>query len=191
MSSYIDKIIYINLSKRTDRREEIENELNNFNLYYERFEAIPTPECGIYGCGLSHLSVLKLAKERNYKNILILEDDFQFLVQWENQIVGAVNLRNISHTMKYGEIGYGVGEEFQGKGIGTESISQFVLKIFKETELRRLFAYVAEENFASRRILEKVGFVQEGICREHFIINGKPTNEVLYGILRSEVGNLI
>jgi len=80
MSNYIDKIIYINLSKRTDRREEIENELNNFNLDYERFEAIPTPECGIYGCGLSHLSVLKLAKERNYKNILILEDDFQFLV---------------------------------------------------------------------------------------------------------------
>jgi len=80
MSNYIDKIIYINLSKRTDRRAEIENELNNLNLDYERFEAIPTPECGIYGCGLSHLSVLKLAKERNYKNILILEDDFEFLV---------------------------------------------------------------------------------------------------------------
>jgi glycosyl transferase family 25 len=80
MSKYIDKIIYINLSKRTDRREEIENELNNFNLDYERFEAIPTPDFGIYGCGLSHLSVLKLAKERNYKNILILEDDFEFIV---------------------------------------------------------------------------------------------------------------
>lgn len=114
-------------------------------------------------------------------------EDFQFFVQWENLIVGAVNLRNINHTMRYGEIGYGVGEEFQGKGIGTESIRQFILKIFKETALRRLFAYVAEDNIASRRILEKVGFIQEGICREHFIINGNPTNEVLYGILRSEV----
>ena len=80
MSNFIDKIIYINLSKRTDRREEIENELNKFNLDYERFNAIPTPEFGIYGCGLSHLAVLKLAKERNYKNILIFEDDFEFIV---------------------------------------------------------------------------------------------------------------
>lgn len=83
MSHNIDKIIYINLSKRTDRRQEIEQELNNFSLEYERFEAIEEPSFGIVGCGKSHLSVLKLAKERNYKNILILEDDFMFLVSKE------------------------------------------------------------------------------------------------------------
>jgi GR25 family glycosyltransferase involved in LPS biosynthesis len=83
MSHNIDKIIYINLNKRIDRREEIESELNNFGLEYERFEAIETPSHGILGCGKSHLSVLKLAKERNYKNILILEDDFMFLVSKE------------------------------------------------------------------------------------------------------------
>jgi len=80
MSKYIDKIIYINLNKRTDRRQEIENELNQYGLPYERFEAISTPDFGIYGCGLSHLKVLEMAKERHYKNILILEDDFEFLV---------------------------------------------------------------------------------------------------------------
>lgn len=83
MSKYIDKIIYINLSHRTDRREQFENEMNNFQLDYERFEAISTPGFGIHGCGLSHLSVLKIAKERNYKNILIFEDDFEFLVTKE------------------------------------------------------------------------------------------------------------
>jgi glycosyl transferase family 25 len=83
MSSNIDKIIYINLNKRTDRREEIEGELNKFGLDYERFEGIETPGFGILGCGSSHLSVLKIAKERGYKNILILEDDFTFLVTKE------------------------------------------------------------------------------------------------------------
>jgi glycosyl transferase family 25 len=83
MSDHIDKIIYINLNKRTDRREEIEEELNHFDLKYERFEAIETPGFGIHGCGLSHLQVLKLAKEQDYKNVLILEDDFQFLVTKE------------------------------------------------------------------------------------------------------------
>jgi glycosyl transferase family 25 len=83
MSNNIDKIFYINLNRRIDRKEHIEKELNNFNLKYERFEAIETPGCGIIGCGLSHLQVLKIAKERNYKNVLILEDDFQFIVTKE------------------------------------------------------------------------------------------------------------
>jgi len=83
MSHNIDKIIYINLNRRTDRRNEIEEELNNFGLEYERFEAYDTPNFGTLGCFKSHLSVLKLAKERNYKNILILEDDFTSLVSKE------------------------------------------------------------------------------------------------------------
>jgi len=113
-------------------------------------------------------------------------EEFQFFIQCEMQLVGTVSFKNISHMMLYGEIGYDVGQEFQGKGIGTEAIRQFISKIFSETSIRRLFAYVAEDNVPSRTLLERVGFQQEGICREHFIINGKPTNEVIYGILRSD-----
>ena len=80
MSKNISKIIYINLNKRTDRREPIEKELNAFNLKYERYEAIETKGFGIHGCGLSHLNVIKMAKENNYENVLILEDDFTFVV---------------------------------------------------------------------------------------------------------------
>ena len=80
VSKYIDKIIYINLEHRTDRRLEIEDELNSFGLPYERFNAIANPGFGILGCGLSHLSVLKMARDNKWKNILIFEDDFMFLV---------------------------------------------------------------------------------------------------------------
>ena len=81
MTYNIDKIIYINLNKREDRKLSIENELDNYGFKnYERFEAIETLGMGFIGCANSHLSVLKIAKERNYKNILILEDDFVFSV---------------------------------------------------------------------------------------------------------------
>jgi glycosyl transferase family 25 len=80
MSNNIDMIFYINLAHRTDRRELIEAELNNFGLKYERFEAHYIPQFGALGCSKSHLDVLKIAKERNYENIIILEDDFQFIV---------------------------------------------------------------------------------------------------------------
>jgi GR25 family glycosyltransferase involved in LPS biosynthesis len=81
MSENIDRIIYINLDKRTDRLEQIQSELKRFNLENkaERFPAIYHPS-GTVGFGKSHLSVLKLAKERKYKNVLILEDDFHFVV---------------------------------------------------------------------------------------------------------------
>ena len=83
MIDEIDKIFYINLDKRQDRYNEINEELARMNLLdmVERFSAIEVPPpMGILGCGKSHLAVLKLAKERGYKRILILEDDFQFLV---------------------------------------------------------------------------------------------------------------
>jgi len=79
MTTNIDKIFYINLDKRTDRKEEIEKELNNFGLPFERFSAI-THENSAVGCSYSHLEILKTARDKGYKNILILEDDFTFLI---------------------------------------------------------------------------------------------------------------
>ena len=75
----IDKIIFINLKHRLDRKKEITLELDNFNLKYENFEAISHTN-GAIGCSKSHLQVLKIAKEKRYKNILVLEDDFHFIV---------------------------------------------------------------------------------------------------------------
>tara|TARA_B100000424_G_scaffold181587_1_gene140506 strand:+ start:294 stop:908 length:615 start_codon:yes stop_codon:yes gene_type:complete len=78
MSNNIGHIFYINLDKRTDRKIEFEIEMKKLNWTAERFSGIyyPPPK-GIVGCGKSHLAVLKLAKERNYKNVLIFEDDFE------------------------------------------------------------------------------------------------------------------
>lgn len=79
----IDKIFYINLDKRNDRKEQIEKQLFDYGITnYERIAAVFHP-MGSVGCGLSHLKVLQIAKERGYKRILILEDDFEFLVSKE------------------------------------------------------------------------------------------------------------
>jgi len=76
---FIDKIFYINLDHRKDRRQHIETELDSFDLKYERFNAIKN-KFGALGCYQSHLSILKHAKDMRYRNILILEDDFTFVV---------------------------------------------------------------------------------------------------------------
>jgi RimJ/RimL family protein N-acetyltransferase len=113
-------------------------------------------------------------------------ESFRWFISVDGQVVGALSLKNVSHSMSYGEIGYGVAESHQGKGIATAAIRLLVDKIFTESMLRRLIAYVHEENQASRRVLEKLGFQEEGLLREHYIVNGAPVNEVLYGLLKRE-----
>jgi glycosyl transferase, family 25 len=80
--NYIDGVIYINLDKRVDRREEMDAQCEIYGISCERFSAIPH-SFGIVGCTKSHREVYQLAKDRGYKNVLILEDDFQFLVSPE------------------------------------------------------------------------------------------------------------
>jgi GR25 family glycosyltransferase involved in LPS biosynthesis len=80
MSHNIDHIFFINLDKRPDRLAEIEEELKAYDLTAERFAAHYHPTIGLVGCTKSHVACLKMAKERGYKRVLILEDDFHFLV---------------------------------------------------------------------------------------------------------------
>jgi ribosomal-protein-alanine N-acetyltransferase len=101
-------------------------------------------------------------------------------------VVGSVSLKNISHMMSYGEIGYGIAEAHQSKGIATAALRLFIQKAFSESSLRKLLAYVHDKNLASCRVLQKLGFKQEGFLREHYIINGVAENELLFGLLKQE-----
>jgi glycosyl transferase family 25 len=73
---------YINLDYRADRRTEVEKELTEKDIEFERFPAFKTTP-GCIGCSLSHIAVLKLARERCYESVMIFEDDFMFLISKE------------------------------------------------------------------------------------------------------------
>ena len=78
--NFIDAIVVINLDRRPDRLEHIAIELKKIDQIGEtkvnRFSAVDNH---IVGCLSSHLGVLKLAKEKQWNNVLILEDDFTFI----------------------------------------------------------------------------------------------------------------
>ena len=74
---FIEKVVYINLAKRTDRREHMENFIKPFGDKVIRFEAIEH-HVGSIGCSKSHVSVIEMAIEKNWKNILVLEDDAEW-----------------------------------------------------------------------------------------------------------------
>ena len=70
------KIFVINLDKRKDRLEQVSEMLKGYN--WQRIEAIETAK-GYYGCVLSHIKALKVAKERDLPEVIIMEDDFHFV----------------------------------------------------------------------------------------------------------------
>jgi len=76
--SDIKNIFYINLDTRPDRKQHIEGQLKILGLNATRFNAIKHSS-GAIGCSLSHISLLKYAKENNLDHILIMEDDIMFL----------------------------------------------------------------------------------------------------------------
>lgn len=77
---YIDKIIYINLDHRADRREEFTRECTRLSIPPEkviRFSAC-THEDPVVGCAMSHAYALQMAHTMGLSNVLICEDDFTF-----------------------------------------------------------------------------------------------------------------
>lgn len=104
LDSYFDRIFYINMSKDVARNERILAQFSQFGITnFERIEGVqltslPSSEkyrnfikgdmkyrLGQLGCKEAHLNCIKIAKQRGYERVLILEDDITFL-QDPNQL---------------------------------------------------------------------------------------------------------
>lgn len=84
------------------------------------------------------------------------------------------------------EVGFLFAPGAQGKGYATESLRAVCDYAFSEGVFRRLTATVTAGNLASRRVLEKMGFVLEGELRESYWLSGEWHNDWLMGLLRRE-----
>jgi ribosomal-protein-alanine N-acetyltransferase len=116
-------------------------------------------------------------------------DAYRWFVQVDGDVVGSVCIKNTRSMMQCAEISYGIGEAWQGRGIATAAVREMVRKAFTESSLRKLIAFVHDRNLASCRVLDKLGFQREGVLREHYIINSRPENEILFGLLKREWPN--
>jgi len=78
---FIDKIVFINLDHRQDRRDVMTKFFEQGGLPADkivRFSAVKKKR-GAIGCLESHTQVLRMAKNEGWKNVLILEDDLQWI----------------------------------------------------------------------------------------------------------------
>jgi RimJ/RimL family protein N-acetyltransferase len=78
----------------------------------------------------------------------------------------------------------------QGRGYGYESLRALCDFAFSAGGVRRLTATVTAGNIASRNLLQKTGFLQEGELRECYWLNGRWHNDWLFGLLRRDYHTL-
>ncbi|KAI9194104.1 hypothetical protein LWI28_003178 [Acer negundo] len=102
--------------------------------------------------------------------------------------IGFVSVKPGSdHQRCRGLISYALGSKYWGKGITTEAVKLAVPLVFEEfPDMKRLQAIVDVDNKASERVLEKAGFIKEGVFRKYIIVKGKTIDAAVYSLLSSD-----
>lgn len=105
----------------------------------------------------------------------------------DGQLVGMVSLeqkQDVCH--RDGELSYLLDARFQGRGIMGAAVRQFCPQAFRQLPLLRITAEVFSDNIASRRVLEKNGFVLEGRLRQAICKGGTVQDLCIYGKLKED-----
>ena len=154
--------LFINLETRKDRLEHAEKEFKKMNINAERFNAVKLAS-GAIGCTMSHIKCLELAKQRNYDQVFVCEDDIVFKnpellkknitkfsenkdIQWDVLIIGG---NSVPPYMKVGDYcarilncqtttGYIVKKSFYD--ILINNMKEGVKHLMKEPDNKRQYA---------------------------------------------------
>src|SRR6056297_430951 len=111
---------------------------------------------------------------------------FQVGIWYKEELVGVIALHEIDWEDRQTEIGYWLGEDYQGKGIITKSCEAIIDYVFEVLELNRVEITCAEKNSKSQAVPERLGFTKEGVIRDNQWLNGRYVNHVIYGLLKEE-----
>jgi [ribosomal protein S5]-alanine N-acetyltransferase len=100
-------------------------------------------------------------------------------------LAGGLTLSNIRRrAAQFVTLGYWMGRDFAGQGLMTEAVGMVIPFVFDTLGLHRIHAAFLPANTASRRVLEKNGFKEEGFAENYLQIDGKWCDHVLFGLTR-------
>ncbi len=111
---------------------------------------------------------------------------FNSLIYYENELAGIIGLVEICTVRSNTEIGYWLGEEYNGKGIMTKCCGALTDYCFKELNLNRVLILCEKGNKASRKIPERLGFFKQGILKRNGFYNNKYADHVQYSMFKRE-----
>ncbi|MEA5592793.1 GNAT family protein [Rivularia sp. UHCC 0363] len=120
----------------------------------------------------------------------------QQMIRWgitkkeDNILIGTCGYNWLQKSFQ-AEIGYELSQAYWRRGIMTEALSAMIKFGSEKMELNRIAATVMLENTASMKLLEKLGFVEEGILKEYGFWKGEFHDLKMFALLRKEASQYI
>jgi len=114
------------------------------------------------------------------------------LFQWglvrreEDRVIGTGTLCYFDEPHRNCAVGYALARSQWGSGVMSRALPELIRFGFEAFGLHRIEADVDPRNPGSIRLLEKIGFRNEGLRREAYFVNDEIQDALLYGLLKRE-----
>jgi [ribosomal protein S5]-alanine N-acetyltransferase len=121
----------------------------------------------------------EMARDEAYSFFVFREED--------DALLGGLSLGHVRRGVSQAAtLGYWMGEPYAGKSYMSRAVRAVIGYAFKIQGLHRIEAACLPSNEPSKRLLERVGFQQEGYARAYLNINGQWRDHLLFALLESD-----
>lgn len=104
----------------------------------------------------------------------------------QDDIIGSCGFLNRAAAHCRAELGYELNKEHWGKGIASEAIKTIIAYGFEQMHLQRIQALIEIPNIPSQKLLERQGFIREGLLRSYEYTCGKFDDLYMYSMLKQD-----
>lgn len=111
-------------------------------------------------------------------------DGTNYAIVANGEIIGGAGFDIDEHQKHCAEIGYWLGERYWRRGYATAVVRALTEYAVETHRLRRVFARVFVPNPASARVLEKCGYVREGVMANAVMKRGQLYDVFLYAMTK-------
>lgn len=108
---------------------------------------------------------------------------FGIFLNSNHKLIGMIALNDILWPLKTSYVGYSLDLKHTKQGYMYEALNLIIQYSFNDLKLHRLEAGVMPSNHTSYKLLERCGFVREGLLRKNVHINGRWEDHYIYGLL--------
>jgi|SRR5690625_2914714 len=104
----------------------------------------------------------------------------------QREIIGSCGFLNKVAQHYRAELGFELSKEHWGKGIASEAIEAVICYGFEQMNLQRIEALIEPPNIPSQKVVERQGFMREGLLRSYEYTCGKFDDLYMYSLLKQE-----
>jgi ribosomal-protein-alanine N-acetyltransferase len=142
------------------------------------------PETPLYRSGIGPYVTMARSMRREARQGIALP----WALTYGGVFVGQLTIGSIQWgSARSAQVGYWIDEMYAGRGVTPTALAMAVDHCFFVVGLHRIEANIRPENHASRRVVEKLGFRDEGLRRRHLHIDGAWRDHLCYAVTIEDV----